>query len=101
MFVLNTTYITTENNIATWKKWLKEEAFSESIAFRQPDFAVFRIDHAAEDGQVSFAVQFQFDNMALLDLFQEELELIHQRSLAKRLGAECLYFTTVLSHEQL
>ena len=101
MFILNTTYITTKNNVAGWKNWLKEEAFAESIAFRTPEFRVYRIDHAADEDQVSFAVQFSFDNMAMLDLFQEELEKIHQTSLAKRFGPQCLFFMTVLSHEKI
>jgi hypothetical protein len=101
MFILNTTYITTQNNVEAWKNWLKEEAFSQSIAFQTPDFKVYRIDHAAEEGQVSFAVQFPFDTMAMLDLFQEELEKIHQNSLAKRFGGQCLFFMTVLSHEKI
>lgn len=101
MFILNTTYITTKNNEAAWKNWLKEDAFSQSIAFRTPDFSVYRIGHAADEDQVSFAVQFSFDNMAMLDLFQEELEKIHQNSLAKRFGAQCVFFMTVLSHEKI
>ena len=101
MFILNTTYITTPNNIDPWKKWLKEEAFQESIAFRTPEFRVYRVDHPMEEGQVSFAVQFLFENMALLDLFQEELENIHQNSLAKKFGPQCLFFTTILSHETI
>lgn len=101
MFILNTTYITTKNNEAAWKSWLKEDAFSQSIAFRTPDFRVYRIDHVADEDQVSFAVQFPFDNMGMLDLFQEELEKIHQHSLAKKFGAQCLFFMTVLSHEKI
>lgn len=101
MFILNTTYITTKNNEAAWKSWLKDDAFSQSIAFRTPDFKVYRIDHTSDEDQVSFSVQFRFDNMAMLDLFQEELELIHQNSLAKRFGAHCLFFMTVLSHEKI
>lgn len=101
MFILNTTYITTKNNIDSWKFWLKKEAFSESIAFGTPEFRVYRIDHAADEDQVSFAVQFSFDNMAMLDSFQEELEKIHQSSLAKRFGSHCLFFMTVLSHENI
>jgi len=101
MFILNTTYITTKNNEEAWKHWLKEDAFSQSMAFRTPDFRVYRIDHAADEDQVSFAVQFPFDNMAMLDLFQEELEQIHQNSLAKRFGPQCLFFMTILSHEKI
>jgi hypothetical protein len=101
MFILNTTYITTENNIPHWKKWLKEEAFQEGITFVTPEFRVYRIDHAAEEGQVSFSVQFLFDSMAMLDLFQEQLALIHQRSLSRKFGAQCLFFTTILAHEEL
>ncbi len=101
MFILNTTYITTKNNEAAWKYWLKEEALSQSTAFRMSDFRVYRIDHAADEDQVSFAVQFPFDNMAMLHLFQEELEKIHQNSLAKKFGAQCLFFMTILSHEKM
>lgn len=101
MFILNTTYITTKNNIEAWKTWLKEEAFAESIAFRSPDFSVYRINHTADEDQVSFAVQFAFDNMAMLDLFQDELEKIHQNSLAKKFGSQCLFFMTILSHEKI
>jgi hypothetical protein len=101
MFILNTTYITTKNNVPAWKSWLKEEAFAESIAFSAPDFRVYRVNHEADEDQVSFAVQFSFENMALLDLFQEELEAIHQNSLAKKFGQHCLFFTTILSHETI
>jgi len=101
MFILNTTYITTKSNIAAWKKWLKEEAFSDSIAFRTPDFRVYRVDHSSEEDQVSFAVQFAFENMAMLDLFQEELELIHRNSLSRKFGQQCLFFMTVLTQEKM
>jgi hypothetical protein len=101
MFILNTTYITTKNNIEAWKNWLKEDAFKESIAFSKPVFNVYRINHEADEHQVSFAVQFQFENMAMLNLFQEELEQIHQKSLSKKFGEQCLFFMTVLSHEKI
>ncbi|HSZ71776.1 MAG TPA: DUF4286 family protein [Cytophagaceae bacterium] len=101
MFILNTTYITTRNNIDSWKKWLKDEAFLESSTFRKPDFTVYRIGETAEEDQASFAVQFQFENMTMLNLFEEELALIHENSLAKKFGAQCLFFTTVLSHEKI
>lgn len=101
MFILNTTYITTLHHAEAWKQWLKEEALSDSPSFRNTPYKVFRIGHSAEEDQVSFAVQFEFDSMATLDLFQDELSGIHQTSLARRFGPQCVFFTTVLSHEKL
>jgi hypothetical protein len=53
MYILNITYVVAENKVAQWKNWLKTEAFSKSIAFQHPSFQLYKINHVAEEGQVS------------------------------------------------
>lgn len=101
MYILNITYVVAESQVNQWKKWLKEEAFAKSVAFQNPAFRVYKINHVAEEGQISFSVQFDFETLAFLDLFEEELDQVHATSLAPRLGTQCLFFTTVLTKEAL
>jgi Domain of unknown function (DUF4286) len=101
MYILNITYVLAESKVGQWKNWLKEEAFSQRVAFQKPDFRIYKIHHLAEEGQVSFSVQFDFETSAFLDLFEEELETIHAKSLNPLFGPQCLFFTTILSKEDL
>lgn len=101
MHILNITYVVAESKVALWKKWLKEDALSKSVAVSTPSYRVYKINHVAEPGQVSFSVQFDFEDLAFLDLFETELDHAHANSLGPLLGAQCLFFSTVLSKEEL
>jgi Domain of unknown function (DUF4286) len=98
MYILNITYVVAENKVNEWKSWLKGEAFSKSMTFQNPSFQLYKINHR-EEGQVSFSVQFDFENLALLDSFEKELDAIHTKSLGPLLGPQCLFFKTLLSRE--
>jgi|GEM_PF-1921145 len=101
MYILNITYVVADSKVPLWKNWLQQDAFSNSIAFQNTPYRVYKINHVAEEGQVSFSVQFDFDSLAFLDLFEQELDSAHAKSLNPLLGPQCLFFSTILTKEEL
>ncbi len=101
MYILNITYVITENKVVLWKNWLKETTASNQLTINPPAFRIYKINHIAEEGQTSFSVQFDFDNFSHLTLFEKELEIAHAQSLSSLLGAHCLFFNTTLTKEEL
>jgi hypothetical protein len=101
MYILNVTYVLADTKVALWKKWLKESALAQNDVPDLSSIQVFKINHVAEAGQVSFAVQYPFGDLDRLDRFEAMLDNEHASSLAPIFGPQCLFFTTVLSKEEI
>lgn len=99
MYILNITYVLSDSKVSLWKTWLLESVLSKNQSGLNTNVQVYKINHSAEAGQVSFAVQFPFSELGHLDTFEAQLDNEHAVSLAPLFGPQCLYFTTVLSKE--